>query len=788
MTPGLHLALRYAAVLVLLLSLTMCGRAPLAELPPLPTEPSRDTVPAAVSPRAVQEVLNARCVVCHACYDAPCQLVLTDPEGLARGASKQAVYRSERLSAAPTTRLFTDAKSTVGWRSLGFFSVTEPGDDGTTTLMQSMLQLGIAHLFPAGEKLPTAVGLDIGRELSCPAPDEFADYAREHPLGGMPYGTAPLSRTELETLGTWLAAGAPHEDSPPAVPRSVASQVTHWESFLNGPSLKERVVARYLYEHWFQAHLFFDDLVAGPFFQIVRSRTPPDQPVDEIATRRPYDAPGVDTFWYRLRPVTGTIVHKTHTLYALSRERQARLASLFLADDWEPTRFPSYQPEQASNPFVTYAEVPARARYQYMLDDAQYFVMSFIRGPVCRGQIATNVIQDHFFVAFLDPDHDISITDPRFLASSKEDLSLPAEHLSRLSPSELVLQYRGAQRSYLERRNDAYQSAAPAGPALDWIWDGDDKNTNALLTVFRHEDNATVIRGWQGGWPKTAWVIDYPLFERIYYDLVAGFDVFGSAAHEAATRLYMDHLRMQSENNFLSFLPPQHRESIHASWYIGATRSLDYRWADELRDAEGPTRVSFQASGDVKVQLFEQILEENSAVAGPPDPLNRCKHGDCDRPETTTLERQTEAALRKLSAVRGPWVQTLPEVTRLRVRSADQAAAWTLVRNIDHDNVAYMFGEQKRIAPENDTLTIRRGYLGSYPNFAFDVPLDELDQFSASLQGITGPEAFSTTASRWGVRRTSERFWPVMDWFADDFRDRSPREAGLFDLGRYQNR
>ena len=45
----------------------------------------------------VQPVLERRCAVCHACYDAPCQLLLTSPDGIERGASKQAVYDSSRL-------------------------------------------------------------------------------------------------------------------------------------------------------------------------------------------------------------------------------------------------------------------------------------------------------------------------------------------------------------------------------------------------------------------------------------------------------------------------------------------------------------------------------------------------------------------------------------------------------------------------------------------------------------------------------------------------------------------
>jgi hypothetical protein len=693
------------------------------------------------------------------------------------------------LLPAEPSRLFVDAQTTPAWRERGFFSVLESPDATQANLMQLMLELGAANPLPSGEKLPASISLDIERKLTCSKSDDFGHYMNNHPFGGMPYATAPLSEPERLVLADWLESGATHDAPPEALATTAKRQVEDWETFLNGASLEEKLVGRYLYEHWFSAHLYFDDLPEGPFFQLVRSTSPPGSPIAEIATRRPYDDPGTAAFWYRLRPITSTIVHKTHTIYALGSKKQARLRELFLESDWQASGLPSYEPETASNPFVTFAEIPPRARYQFLLDDAQYFVMTFIRGPVCRGEIATNVIQDHFFTAFLDPDHDLSVRDPRFLAETKDDLNLPAEHLSRLAPGEFFIQYGTEQRRYLDRRNEAYAQAYPDGLGLDAIWDGDGHNTNALLTIFRHWNNATVVKGWQGGWPKTAWVIDYPILERIYYDLVAGFDVFGNVAHQAATRLYMDHLRMQGENNLLDFLPPGQRETTHASWYIGATRSLDYRSVDRLRDEGRPTRVAYSDDTDdgAYFQLLALILEKNAAVAGPPDLLNRCRAEDCEVPPGSELQRKSERILRRIASTPGLWVASLPEVSRLRVSSGDQSAAWTLVKNLDHDNVGFMFEEEKRLDPAGDSLTVRRGYLGSYPNFAFDVDMSELEQFVGALTQISSEEDLGPIASRWGVRRADPEFWATMDWFASDFYEQEPTAAGLFDLGRYEN-
>jgi len=779
-----------AARLTLLLSmlvvaLAACSSAPPPALPPLPA-----VTGAPVSPRDVRQVLDRRCVVCHGCYDAPCQLLLSSDAGIERGASREVVYNTERLTAAQPTRLLVDAHGAAEWRKRGFFSVI--GDAQATesaSLLLLMLSLGHAHAFAPSEKLPAAVPLDINRMLSCPKVGEFAAYAQTHALGGMPYGMAPLSDAELGLLVAWVTQGAL---APPAAPPpAAAAQVARWEAFLSGNSLKQQITARYLYEHWFVAHLYFEDLPAGPFFRVVRSKTPPGAPINEIASRRPYDAPGVPRFWYRLQPIEETIVHKTHIVYPLSDARMRRLSSLFLDSDWQPTRLPSYATDAASNPFVSFDQIPARSRYQYLLDDSQYFVMTFIRGPVCRGQVAVDVIEDQFFVAFLDPDHDLSVTNPSFLKQAKGYLNLPAEHLSRLAPGEFWLQYDYEQRRYLDLREKYYDAVDPKhlGPTLDVIWGGDGHNTNAQLTVFRHFDNATVVRGFVGEIPKTAWVIDFPLFERIYYNLVAGYDVFGNVTHQAATRLYMDHLRMQSENLFLTFLPADRRQAIRASWYVGATHSLDYDFADRLHGISHGTQIAF-TSPDVKREFLEMIMARNPAVSGPPDQLNRCATPPCDRSGATAVEQSAERALQPLAGVRGPWVAEMPELAFLRVQSGagdGGDAVYSLVHNRAHTNVAFMFDEQERLVPADDTLTVTRGYLGSYPNFIFAVDVSQIEAFAQALATVQNRADFESLVGRWGVRRTSPRLWPTVDWIHDDFRRQQPTEFGIFDLDRYAN-
>ena len=61
----------------------------------------------------VAPILERRCVVCHGCYDAPCQLKLSSSEGILRGANPDKVYDGIRITAAQPTRLFIDALTTA---------------------------------------------------------------------------------------------------------------------------------------------------------------------------------------------------------------------------------------------------------------------------------------------------------------------------------------------------------------------------------------------------------------------------------------------------------------------------------------------------------------------------------------------------------------------------------------------------------------------------------------------------------------------------------------------------
>ncbi len=736
------------------------------------------------APLTADSILNTitrRCVVCHGCYDAPCQLKMTSADGISRGANKKPIYNATRLKDAQLTRLHTDASTIEDWRHLGFFAVTPSQDtQAENSLLWQLIEQGARHSFSENAPLPKSLNLDINRDLSCPTNDEIDHYIDQNPYGGMPYGMAPLQKNELNALHAWIRAGTPRLEDIRVIPQALSNQIAEWEDFLNGQSRKERLVSRYLFEHLFLAHLYFSDNQSGTFFRLVRSRTPPGKPIDIIATRRPYDDPDTDEFYYRLDLNTETILHKSHITYPIGTKRLGRIRELFFGTDWTVKQLPPYVPEIASNPFVTFSDIPPQARYAFMLDDADYFIRTFIRGPVCRGQVAVNVIEDHFWVMFLAPKADLSITEPRFLPAASASLGLPAAHTDGSALKRYVPAFLDHHRNYIEIRKSLYRQADPQkkGPTIDAIWKGQPQSGPALLTIFRHFDNASVVPGFVGQIPKTAWVIDFPTFERIYYNLVAGFDVYGSVEHQLATRMYMDLLRIESEDLFLAFLPPEQRRAIHDYWYRGGHLKVRTVYHKAPIDIEHRTRVSF-SSNNPKKEFLLRVLQNDQSGVSKKDQLNRV-HG---LRGIASIEYPLMSDLASKSA---PWVKFLPDLSLVRiVRDNGKDKVFSLVHNKAHKNIAFLFAENLRREPDRDTITVVEGLLGSYPNFFFVVHESRVSEFVNSLTSIKKESHWRDLINDFGIRRTSSSFWSTADYFQNLTTEHLPRDGGLLDLNRY---
>jgi len=297
------------------------------------------------------------------------------------------------------------------------------------------------------------------------------------------------------------------------------------------------------------------------------------------------------------------------------------------------------------------------------------------------------------------------------------------------------------------------------------------------LTIFRHFDSATVVKGFVGDVPKTAWLIEYPLLERIHYLLVAGFDIYGNAGHQLNSRLYMDFLRMEGEFNFLTLLPKDVRVPERDFWYRGARQSVkEYVYGKRI-SFDVDSGIPFE-SDDPKAELFELLRRHLGAA------LDESR--DIDRGEDAFVAEE----LGRLAAVQGESLSWLPESGFLTITGMPGGpdARFTLLHNTGHSNVSHLLTEKQELLPDEDTLTVAVGLVGAYPNAFYRVDRNQLPDLVTAISTLASEADYAAFVDRFGVRRSDPAFWEHSDDLFAAFETLSPVEAGRFDYNRLENR
>ncbi len=750
-------------------------------------------VPGSVSyTHQVRPILEQRCVVCHSCYDAACQLKLGSYDGIIRGASKELVYNGTRLLEASPTRLFIDANKPSEWRQKGFFPVLNEFPNRATaeqqaSLLARALDLKTRHPLVPNQPAPASMDFSLYRTNQCPTIFEYSDYERQNPQMGMPFGLPAITKKENDIIHLWLQQGAPN-DGHTSLTATAEQKIQQWENFFNGDSNRERLVSRYIYEHLFLAHLYFEDETPTHYFRMVRSTTPSGETIREIASRRPFDAPSVEKFYYRLRLVDEAIVAKSHMPYALSEKRMARWNELFFIPDYTVDTVPAYKPELAANPFKVFEQLPVKARYEFMLDEAEFTIMGFIKGPVCRGQTALNVVNDHFWIFFRSPEFADNIYG-EYLGNSSDLLTLPAERSSNSLLLTPLIHYAELERRFVQEKSNYLEQrlAQPGTVNPGLIWDGGKThNPNAALTVYRHFDNATVMKGLVGEKPKTAWVINYSLLERVHYLLTAGYDVFGNIGHQVNTRIYMNYLRREGEFNFISLLPQASRIAVRDYWYRDAdqeTKDLVYgKYAHFNRESD----IVFSGNDRPEHELMTMLGQRMDSALSRDYDLNTLLENYSHRnntPDTKVID-----GLRALDMLKGKNLAWMPEASFLRLESPGRPTLnLSLLRNTGHLNNTHVLTEEKTLIPEENTLDVIPGFATAYPNVFFRIRHEDLAEFTLRVSNLNSQDDYLRFAERFGVRRTNPDFWEISDAIFADYQKSRPIEAGILDLNRYEN-
>ncbi len=826
----------------------------------------------------IKPILDNRCVQCHGCYNAPCQLKLTSYKGFKRGLNHvNKIYAPERILKG----YFTDpdvSRPEDEYENIGFSPIAEMRVKDQSNLDSSYIWKLINQ-----RKDNNSYVLKASEESSsCPSTSfKLESHLAKNQNMGMPYGLPPLEDSQIEKMEKWVLAGSPgptadEEKKIKAVSDFAQDKVDEFESYLNQKGLKRKLVSRYLFEHLFLSRIYFESPVNGKapdFFRIVRSKAKCSENGDDFVSRHPWDLKEPKSrvllerkgesnkytendLSYCIRKSTSTIVHKNHLTYDMrdvivGSKKVSKLDRIkFLFSDKNIkniTKLPSRNNKEASNPFKTFQSISAKSRYQFLLDNANYFIRTFIRGPVCKGSVALNSINDRFWAFFTDPNKDPLVLSDElgdFLANNHK---LPAKDGSGTwtfsaffslfkgkyykdydSYRELKLQLFGNPNKELSKNKDDWFFR-------DQIWNGTDsfsknyranKNPEALQTIFRHEDSASAHTGLVGAPSKTVFVIDYSIFERLYYSLVAGYDVFGDLGHQLRSRDYMGVLRTDAEANFLSFLPENTRDKIKTYWFREKKTDPNNRMKNRIRKQlyqknELATNMQFHVLANThNLEVAEKAALKNYKLGSEYLEQNQFKWVS----KPITNQKEVFKALKSLELREqrnAGYVKYFPSLTYVLVRASKQNGGnkvYTMVKTNAHFNAESIFAEVKHRDFESDHLIISDEFIGSYPNFYVDIDLKNAQMFIQNLHDHAGKDIDELSINKfkrhfgrfgspypkteptieYGSYKNSEaatseilknsyaKFWDTNDEINRIFKQENPIEAGILDLNRYE--
>ena len=98
------------------------------------------------------------------------------------------------------------------------------------------------------------------------------------------------------------------------------------------------------------------------------------------------------TLYFPFLPHKRTVARDfTHMVFELNDAKMARFKMLFHDPEWPQTpHWIGFDQKKSANPFEAFAQIPAKSRYQFLLDNNYFIIQSFIQLQANDSAISTD--------------------------------------------------------------------------------------------------------------------------------------------------------------------------------------------------------------------------------------------------------------------------------------------------------------------------------------------------------------------------------------------------------------
>lgn len=750
----------------------------------------------------IQPILASRCVTCHSCTSAPCQLNLSSYAGLVRGLSKENPNFAglSRLFREATRARLEDGFSEHEWRQRGFYPVLPKGSIHDSILYLALVEEDDDNQIPDDNQTKTLLSLLTEEKFECPVDaGEYRSFRERYPFSTMPLTCQKLPYHERQTLLDWLEVGAPGPmnrglailSKPTLTSKSQLScseldlMIQQFEDFLNPSSMRGRAVARYLFEHLYAVNIHFT-ANPGEFYRIVRSRTPYPQDIDLIVTEFITDDPKTSVY-YRLQKLDQVIELKRHIPFEINEAILKEWENIFFAKDqnsnWGYLELVNTYP---NNPFEWFQVIPVMARARFVEKYAKTLMQVVARGAICHGNTPSYVSPDYVWFLIFKPESDPTVQIPDLGMKTvsgqpnfKEFYSHPRDvaHELIFPPN-----YPWRAQTYNKHFLASLDTIHPDGIGLD------DLSSKEMFFGLRHETSLEFYSVKEISVPgytdyKILW--SYADYEHFYYRTSVHYKYYGSGAHKFEAFYTVIQRRSLGEYVFALLNPDYKLRRQLLDWFTTDKGKRLYSLQANLLRYDSPFRKSkepdqsFALLSQKILQKFE-VYQSRSDLVHFHDSIR--SNLDVELKPTIKTLKDFEAGLRTLTGKRGTFARFVPNVVHLRLNEAE---LYSLFVHRGHKNDKVIAEESSALDPNYDQLSVAKGLVGAFSYMFFDLSFDQSRDFIEQMSKLESKEDWQRVVNQFGIKRDSKQFYPFLDWMHAWIGSHLKDEGGLMDIRYY---